>query len=57
MHDLGYFLLKKLIEIGWAAFWLFWLSVIFIPLERLFSLRPQKILRREVWVDVGYYFI
>lgn len=37
--------------------WLILLSVIFLPLERLFALSPQKILRREIGIDLGYYFL
>ena len=37
--------------------WLVILSVIFIPLERLWPVRRQDMLRREVWVDLTYYFI
>ena len=37
--------------------WLLILAVIFIPLERLFALRPEKIFRRAVAVDLGYYFL
>lgn len=31
--------------------------VIFVPLERLFSVRPSRILRKQVWTDLGWYFI
>jgi sterol desaturase/sphingolipid hydroxylase (fatty acid hydroxylase superfamily) len=37
--------------------WLLLLSVIFIPVERLFAVRKQKIFRRGMLVDLGYYFI
>jgi sterol desaturase/sphingolipid hydroxylase (fatty acid hydroxylase superfamily) len=40
-----------------AGAWLVILSAIFVPLERLFALHPQKILRKEVAVDIGYYFL
>jgi sterol desaturase/sphingolipid hydroxylase (fatty acid hydroxylase superfamily) len=40
-----------------AAAWLVILSAIFVPLERLFALHPQKIFRKEVAVDLGYYFL
>lgn len=39
------------------AVWLAILSAIFVPVERLFALRPQKIFRKEIGVDAGYYFI
>jgi sterol desaturase/sphingolipid hydroxylase (fatty acid hydroxylase superfamily) len=37
--------------------WLALLAAIFVPLERLFALRPQKVLRTAIAVDLGYYFI
>jgi sterol desaturase/sphingolipid hydroxylase (fatty acid hydroxylase superfamily) len=33
------------------------LSVIFVPLERLFALHPQKIFRKAILTDVAYYFL
>jgi sterol desaturase/sphingolipid hydroxylase (fatty acid hydroxylase superfamily) len=33
------------------------LSAIFVPLERLFALHPQKARRKDVATDLGYYFI
>jgi sterol desaturase/sphingolipid hydroxylase (fatty acid hydroxylase superfamily) len=33
------------------------LFVIFVPLERLFAARPQKLLRKDVLTDLGYYFV
>ena len=40
-----------------ASAWLLILCVIFIPLERLFAVHPQKILRRETVSDLGFYFL
>jgi len=37
--------------------WLMILVVIFVPLEQLFSVHPQKILRKGIFTDLGYYFI
>jgi sterol desaturase/sphingolipid hydroxylase (fatty acid hydroxylase superfamily) len=37
--------------------WLVVLSVIFGTSERLWTLHPQKLFRRDIWADVGYYFI
>jgi sterol desaturase/sphingolipid hydroxylase (fatty acid hydroxylase superfamily) len=37
--------------------WLLLLALIFLPLERLFGLRPQQIFRKSTAVDLGYYFI
>jgi sterol desaturase/sphingolipid hydroxylase (fatty acid hydroxylase superfamily) len=36
--------------------WLVVMAAIFVPLERLWALHPQKIFRRAVWTDLGYYF-
>jgi sterol desaturase/sphingolipid hydroxylase (fatty acid hydroxylase superfamily) len=37
--------------------WLLILAVIFLPLERLYAVRSQKILRKSVLGDFGFYFI
>jgi sterol desaturase/sphingolipid hydroxylase (fatty acid hydroxylase superfamily) len=37
--------------------WLLLLSVIFLPLERLFALHPQKFFRKALAQDLGYYFL
>lgn len=37
--------------------WLLLTGVIFLPLERLFALHPQKIFRKSVIGDLGFYFI
>ncbi len=37
--------------------WLIILAVLFLPLERLFALSPQKIWRKEIGIDLGYYFL
>ncbi len=40
-----------------VSIWLLLLMLIFVPLERLFAVRPQKILRRSFFVNLGYYFL
>ena len=40
-----------------SGVWLVITAAIFVPLERLFALHPQKVFRKEVAVDVGYYFL
>ena len=45
------------IEILRLVAWLLLLLAIFIPLERLWAVHPQRIFRREVWLDLGYYFL
>ena len=37
--------------------WLALLAVIFVPLERLWAVRPGGLLRRAVWQDLGFYFL
>jgi sterol desaturase/sphingolipid hydroxylase (fatty acid hydroxylase superfamily) len=37
--------------------WLLLLAVIFLPLERLFALHPQRFFRKALAQDLGYYFI
>jgi sterol desaturase/sphingolipid hydroxylase (fatty acid hydroxylase superfamily) len=37
--------------------WLVLLSIVFIPLERLFALRRQEISRKSFWTDLTYYFL
>jgi sterol desaturase/sphingolipid hydroxylase (fatty acid hydroxylase superfamily) len=37
--------------------WFVLLALIFVPLERLFPLRPGKIFRAELLADLGYYFL
>ena len=33
------------------------LGALFVPLERLFALHPQKVFRKDIATDLGYYFI
>jgi sterol desaturase/sphingolipid hydroxylase (fatty acid hydroxylase superfamily) len=37
--------------------WLFLLIVIFVPLERIFAVHPQKVFRKSFLPDLGYYFL
>ena len=39
------------------SIWLALLSAVFVPLERLFALRPQALFRKGIATDLGYYFI
>lgn len=39
------------------SIWLVLLMAIFIPLERLWALKQQKVFRPEFFVDLGYYFL
>ncbi len=37
--------------------WLVILTAIFVPLERLFAVEPQRIFRKQTLVDLAYYFL
>ncbi len=39
------------------AMWLALFAAIFVPIERLFALHPQTVLRKGIAADVGFYFI
>src|SRR5271165_2370544 len=51
------FLRNFVIEILRLSLWLVVLSVIFGTSERLWALHPQKFFRRDIWADIGYFFI
>ena len=40
-----------------TGIWLVIAAAIFVPLERLSALHPQKVFRKEIGVDIGYYFL
>lgn len=44
-------------EVARLSIWLVLLAALFVPVERLFALRPQKILRPSIAADLGYYFL
>ena len=37
--------------------WFALLAAVFVPLERLFALRPKPVFRKAIAADVGYYFL
>ena len=37
--------------------WLVVLLALFVPLERYFALHPQKVFRKDVATDLGYFFL
>lgn len=39
------------------AIWLIILAAIFVPLERLFAIDPQKVWRKGIFTDISYYFL
>ncbi len=40
-----------------SAMWLVIIVAIFVPLEHLFAVRPQKLLRKSILGDLGFYFL
>jgi sterol desaturase/sphingolipid hydroxylase (fatty acid hydroxylase superfamily) len=50
-------LYASLIPILRLSLWLAILAVIFVPLERLFAVNPQKILRKGIGNDLCYYIL
>jgi len=44
------------VQIFRLCLWLAILTAIFAPLERLFALHPNKIFRKAILTDLGYYF-
>ena len=53
LNDLPIYVLQPLKLCIWLAL----ITVIFLPMERLFALHPQKIFRKAILTDVGYYFL
>lgn len=45
------------IDVARLTLWLGLLSVLFVPLERLFAVRPGKVFRAGLLTDLGYYFL
>ncbi len=54
MHDA---LRSTLVDIARLGAWLALLSLIFVPFERLFALRPARVFRPQVVTDLAYYFL
>lgn len=46
-----------LVDVFRLCLWLAILSIIFVPLERLFALHPRKIFRVGIGADLGYFFL
>jgi sterol desaturase/sphingolipid hydroxylase (fatty acid hydroxylase superfamily) len=56
-HQLARELLLFLIQAGRLAVWLVLLVAIFVPLEQLCALHPAKLWRKQVGVDLVWYFV
>ncbi len=55
--DLSRHVFVTLFAAARLAIWLAVFAAIFVPIERLFALHPQKVFRTEIAVDLGYYFL
>ncbi len=45
------------LTIAKLCIWLTLLTAVFVPLERLFAARRQAVFRRQVGIDLGYFFL
>jgi sterol desaturase/sphingolipid hydroxylase (fatty acid hydroxylase superfamily) len=52
-----HYLLSFATDVGRPVVWLLLLMIVFVPIERLFALRPQKVFRKSFSMDLGYYFL
>jgi sterol desaturase/sphingolipid hydroxylase (fatty acid hydroxylase superfamily) len=57
LQQIGPDLQTLLISVLRLSLWLAILAVIFVPLERVFAARPEKILRKGIVTDLAYYFL
>jgi sterol desaturase/sphingolipid hydroxylase (fatty acid hydroxylase superfamily) len=57
MHIFGTHLPTFFPSVLRLSLWLAIIVVIFVPLERLFAVHPQKVLRKGIVVDLIYYFL
>jgi sterol desaturase/sphingolipid hydroxylase (fatty acid hydroxylase superfamily) len=57
MDQLQHHLLPFAREVLRVVIWLFLLMLVFVPLEKLFALHPQKVFRKSFPVDLTYYFL
>lgn len=46
-----------MVDVLRLALWLLLLAAVFVPLERLFSLRPERVWRAGILTDLAYYFL
>lgn len=45
------------VDVVRLSIWLLLLMVIFVPLEKVFAVRPHKVFRKSFPTDLGYYFL
>ncbi|MHB2021237.1 MAG: sterol desaturase family protein [Candidatus Xenobia bacterium] len=57
MDDLGQYAWAFAVDVTRLTIWLALLMAIFVPLERAFPLRPIRLWRKQIAVDLAWYFI
>ena len=57
MNALTQHLPQLAVDLFRLCVWLVLLAVVFVPLERMFGARRQKVLRAGIGADLGYYFL
>jgi sterol desaturase/sphingolipid hydroxylase (fatty acid hydroxylase superfamily) len=57
LEQFGHHLFPVAIDVLRLSIWLLLLMIVFVPLERLFAVHPQKVFRKSFPVDLGYYFL
>ena len=57
MQQLQASLLTFATDVLRLSVWLLLLIVVLVPLERLFPVRPSRVFRKSVGVDLGYYYL
>ena len=57
LHYLQSHLPPFAIDVVRLFIWLVILAIVFVPVERLWPLRRQKLVRKAIWTDLAYYFL
>lgn len=57
LQELQHRLLSFATDVLRLGIWLLVLMLVFVPLERLFAINPQKVFRKSFFLDLGYYFL
>ena len=57
LERLEYHLFPYALDVLRLSVWLLLLLAVFVPLERLFGIHPQKVFRKSFPVDLGYFFL
>ena len=56
-EKLQHYVFPFLTEVLRLGIWLLLLMIVFVPLEKFFAVRHQKVFRKSFAVDLGYYFL